>query len=674
MTAQTPYPARRALAWAMRIMVALVLALFVVWLVLYITKGRFLRPWFERVASAQLHRSVKVAGEFNLYFDPIDVALRADGLAIANAPWAAPPALFSARHMALRLRTFSLIWGPRRIAVADIDGAHAALQWDARHDRNNWTFDDTAAHGKPLDLPDIERGVITDSHVTYADPQTQLALAIDLAPVTATHSQIDHALGFSGTGTLRQQPVRFAGRIDQPQQTLSSEPSKVVLHAQGADTTVDLAGQMPSLSNIGGGRYHLAVHGANMARLFDFIGVVVVPTRHYHLVTDVARTRGEWVFTAIKGVFGDSDIAGKMSLGSRDGRLHLDADLKTASLDPLDAAPLLGFDPQRLDRMGTSGLVTYEHGHPRILPDTPLRSAELQRFDADAHYRVGVVAAKNVPVGQIDLTLRLDHGVLALKPLSAVVAGGRLDSAFVLDSRGPEVRTDYQIHLHPTPIGKLLARFGVQQAETTGSVSARVAMRGVGNSVRQSLAHSSGRLAAIIPAGTLSARNIQLAELDVGTFVQRSLQKKLKDPVEINCGLLAFTDRDGIATADPILIDTRKNIVTGNGRFSFRDESVDLQIRAKGKTFSLFSLQSPIGLGGYFARPRLKIISPALLGRVGAGAALGLFASPVAALVAFVDPGNGKAAACGPVLAGSGANAQRTQRGKPVKGLSPTPH
>ena len=74
MTAQTPYPARRALAWAMRIMVALVLALFVVWLVLYITKGRFLRPWFERVASAQLHRSVKVAGEFNLYFDPIDVA------------------------------------------------------------------------------------------------------------------------------------------------------------------------------------------------------------------------------------------------------------------------------------------------------------------------------------------------------------------------------------------------------------------------------------------------------------------------------------------------------------------------------------------------------------------------------------------------------------------------
>jgi uncharacterized protein involved in outer membrane biogenesis len=170
------------------------------------------------------------------------------------------------------------------------------------------------------------------------------------------------------------------------------------------------------------------------------------------------------------------------------------------------------------------------------------------------------------------------------------------------------------------------------------------------------------------------ARNIQLAELDIGTFIQRMFQKKLKDPVQINCGLVGFTVRNGISTADPILIDTKKNVMTGRGDFSFRDESIDLSIRAKGKTFSLFSLQSPIGVGGYLAEPHLKLVSPQLVERGGAAIALAVVATPVAALLAFIDPGNGKAAACGPVLAGANAAAQRTTKGQPRKDVKTPRH
>jgi hypothetical protein len=656
---------RRAAKFAL----AVVLVLLAVWLVLFITKGQFLRPWFERIASARAHRQVQVSGEFNLYFDPVDVAFRADGLSIANVAWAPHADLVDARHLALRIRTSSLLWGKTVISQATIDGARLALQWDAAHEHNTWTFDPAGPPAGMSALPDIERGLITDTHVDYADPRSQLVLHVDIRPIVAVHSQIGRALGFSGTGLLRKQPARFAGRIDQPDQTLQSRPSQVVLHAQGADTTIDLSGQMPGISNPGAGQYHVVARGANMADLFDFMGVVAVPTRRYHVAADVARTDGNWVFAGMRGTFGDSDIAGRLAVGTRDDRLHLDADLHTASLDWLDAAPVLGYDPQRLDRMGTKGLVTRENGHPRILPDAPLRSADLRRFDADVHYRVGAISAKSFPVGQIDLTLRLDHGVLTLRPLSAVVAGGQLDSAFVIDTRGPDVKADYQVHLHPTSLGKLLARFGVNQSGTTGTMSARVAMSGVGNSLRQNLAHASGRMTAIIPAGTLSARNIQLAELDIGTFVQRMFQKKLNDPVEINCALVAFTVGNGMATADPVLIDTRKNIITGTGDFSFRDESVNLQVKAKAKTFSLFSLQSPVRVGGDLAQPRLKVISPQLLARIGVGGALALAAGPLGALVAFVDPGDGKATACGPVLAGAGAAAQHTTRGRPVRGL-----
>jgi uncharacterized protein involved in outer membrane biogenesis len=169
----------------------------------------------------------------------------------------------------------------------------------------------------------------------------------------------------------------------------------------------------------------------------------------------------------------------------------------------------------------------------------------------------------------------------------------------------------------------------------------------------------------MMPKGTLWTRNVQLAELDIGTFAYKMFQGKLKKPVEINCGLVAFTVNGGQAAADPILIDTSKNVITGRGGFSFDTEALSLAFRADGKKFSLFSGQSPVGIEGRFAEPSLQVISPELLGRAGAGLGLAVAATPVAGLLAFVDIGDAKSAACGPVLSGARAAAQRTSKGKP---------
>src|SRR3546814_16791583 len=101
-------------------------------------------------------------------------------------------------------------------------------------------------------------------------------------------------------------------------------------------------------------------------------------------------------------------------------------------------------------------------------------------------------------------------------------------------------------------------------------------MTGLGNTLHDSRGASNSRIAVILPAGSMWARNVQLSELDIGTFITKMFQKKLKDPVEINCGLIAFTVRDGVAAADPNIIDTRKNVMLGRGGFSFRNVSMDL--------------------------------------------------------------------------------------------------
>lgn len=189
--------------------------------------------------------------------------------------------------------------------------------------------------------------------------------------------------------------------------------------------------------------------------------------------------------------------------------------------------------------------------------------------------------------------------------------------------------------------------------------------------MRKSLASSNGRIAIIIPAGTLWTRNAQLSEFDIGVFLQRLLQHEAKAPVQINCGLVAFTVKNGIATADPILIDTDENVMVAKGGFNFADESLNLQFRASAKKFSAFSGQSPVGIDGYFAAPRLQIVTPQLLGRAAAAVALGVVATPAAAILAFVDPGRAKATACGPVLSAGTAAQQHTAQGKSIGALGP---
>jgi len=302
-----------------------------------------------------------------------------------------------------------------------------------------------------------------------------------------------------------------------------------------------------------------------------------------------------------------------------------------------------------------------------VLPDAPLRIDALAGFDAHLIYIVRDIRAPGLPISNVALTVDLDHRLLRLSPFSFEMARGHLASDIVIDARRTPVVTDYDIRLAPTPMGRLLAGWGVEESGTTGTLKARVKLRGAGDSVHQSLSHARGRIAIILPKGTMWTRNVQLSELDVGTFVTKMFAHKLEKPVEINCGLIAFTVRDGHAVADPILIDTTKNVVTGRGGFRFDDETLDLAVNADAKTFSLFSGQSPVRLTGYFAKPGLDVISPELLARAGIGAGLGLAASPFAAILAFVDPGDAKAAACGPVLAGANAQAQRTTKGTPRK-------
>jgi uncharacterized protein involved in outer membrane biogenesis len=670
-----PHGERRRVRWGAPIgiglsILAILMGLIVLaWAILFVTKGRFLKHRFESIASSMSERQVKVAGDFQLYFDPINVKFLADGLSVSNPSWASKPNFLTADHIDTRISTIRLIFGTKHARWLNLNNAAIDTEWDKSHTHNTWTFGDPNKKGQPFQMPTIDRATVAGTTLRYRDPKMQVSTDVTFDTVTSTGTRINDAIHARATGTVRGHAFTGTAALLSPNSAIANGQTQIQAVIDGARTHATVAGTLVRPTEIEGAQLDVTVRGFDVRNIFDLIGIAVPDTRAYHLRSHFTKTGGDYKFTRLSGAFGDSDVAGGMTISLPNNRLRLDASLHSDKVDIVDIGPFIGYDPTRVAAGATAAATTQgKSDHPRILPDAPLRAESLKNFDAHVDYKVRVIRAPHVPVSDLTLTLDLDHNLLKLSPLTMnIVNTGHLAADISLNARDPAVVTDYDIRLSPTPMGKLLAGFGMKDSGTTGTVKARIKMRGIGDSVRKSLATSNGRIAIGLPAGTFWTEYAQLSEFDVGVFLQKLLEKQLKTPIHINCGLIAFTVRDGVAAADPILIDTDKNLMAAKGGFSFKDESMNLTFRADGKKFSAFSGQSPVGIKGYFAAPALQIVTPQLLTRGGAAIALGVVATPIASVLAFVDPGDAKSAACGPVMAGETAAQQHTTKGKPIK-------
>ena len=106
------------------------------------------------------------------------------------------------------------------------------------------------------------------------------------------------------------------------------------------------------------------------------------------------------------------------------------------------------------------------------------------------------------------------------------------------------------------------------------------------------------------------------------------------------------------------VLDTTDTTVTAEGSISLTQELLGLKIKAHPKDPSLLSARSPININGAFSRPSVGIDAVSLAAR-GAGAiALGVLLTPLASILAFIEPGLETDSDCAALL-------KQVQNGKP---------
>jgi hypothetical protein len=646
-TAPPPRRTRQRLLIGLGIILVVLLALYTYQ---YVTRGRFWRGTFENYISQRAGRPVRVTGDFQLYLAP-NIRFRAEGLSVGNPEWAEADNLFAARRISIDAPLLKAIFGRLTIADLTLDGGTLALQRRA-DGSNTWTFG-----GGAFEIPDIIRAAVTDSRLQIIDAPTATRFDMmvgDIAGTAAGGAQrIAGPLVFSGKGTTRGAAFTLGGKLTTPNEAAAGGRIGLDLAGSIARTRIMVAGTLAGATRIDGADLRVTMAGRNLQDPGALFGIILPATRPYALAANLTKAGRELRLTRLAGRIGDSDIAGTLTgtiAADAKSRFRVDGVLNSRVLDIKDVGPLVGYDPERLE--AGKGVVVKEAGRPRLLPDAPLATETLGKFDARIDYTATKVRTGKLPFDNLRLGVDLDDRLLSLKPLAIDVAGGRLTANIAINARTPPVQTDYDIRITQVPLGKLLTGFRVEDAGTTASVRGRVQLHGTGDSVRASLASADGRIVLLFPAGTLWVRNTELAELDLQNYLTALIAKNLKSPRKINCGIAAFTVRGGRAVADPIVFDTQKTVFRGSGSFDFADESLAMAIEGDSKQFSLFSGQSPIGLRGWFAEPRINPISGELLTRIGAGLALGVVAAPIAAIAAFIDLGDAKDQDCSAILTG----------------------
>ncbi|QXQ05485.1 AsmA family protein [Sphingosinicellaceae bacterium] len=708
---------------------ATLFGLFVLaYVVLFVTKGRFLKHPFENYASKYADRPVRVAGDFQFYLNP-HIKFYAEGLSVANPTWAHDRQLFTARRIDSEVGLWDLIRGERRVRYLDLDGGTVGAEIDAQG-RNTWTF----ASDEPFKMPAIDRASITGTTAHFIDARNRADVNVRFGDVSASNPvdngkvRVAGPLTFVGDGTALGAPFVVNGALTTPNAAMGggrvglklhgeaaatvidaegtlpgvtrfdgadmrfnivsqnvslplklagktgpaipvkltgsmtpvtqgdySGQSKLDLHADAADTHVDASGVLPRSNELDGTSIQVAVRGRNLQTAFKLFGLVSPATRPYRLSAKFIKDGKVYRFRDMNGRIGGSDIAGSMVADITGTKPLLTGDLHTKVLDILDVGPLIGYSPAAIDAKGVKAVIRTVAGTPRVIPDAPLAIEQLKAFDANIKYSAATIRTGNVKLANLKLALTLKDSDLHLTPIAFDIIGGRLTADIDLDASVRPVVTAYDIRMSRVPLGQLLTSFDVEKSGTTASVFGRVQLKGYGDTMRESLATSNGRIALVFPAGTLWVRNIELGKLDLQNYITAGLIKKLKKPQEIRCGVVAFTVKDGIAAADPVLFDTRRANFRGRGSFSFKNESLDLSIRGDSKEFSLVSGQSPVGIGGYFAAPAIHPISKQLIARAGVGVGLGLATGGIGALLAFVDIGDAKNSNCAAVEAAAPA-------------------
>lgn len=410
------------------------------------------------------------------------------------------------------------------------------------------------------------------------------------------------------------------------------------------------------------------ISGGDLADVYYLTGLALPNTPSYHLSADLHHSGTVFRMSDLAGRLGSSDIEGEVEIQTSADRPRFIAKLKSRTLDIVDAAPTLGHPSGKSNSLsGARGPTAGAAAAQMLFPDADLQLDRVRGMDADVTYQAASVTAPKVPLSEVNFHLMLDRGVLRLDPLSFVFDKGNFAGSVRIDARKDDPESDIDMRIDDVDLSQFKSATATQ-APLQGSLVGRLQVHGYGSSIHKLASTADGSLRMAVPHGNISNTLAELTGIDVLNGLGL-LGSRRQNQTEIRCGVADFQAQEGVLQSRTVFIDTTNVLITGRGSIHLDNEHLDLALQGDPKKLRLMRIRSPITLHGTLLHPAIGLKADKLLTQAGVAAALGTLLTPVAAALAFIDPGLAKSKDCAAVLAQAENDASRARA--PVGALPP---
>lgn len=638
--------AARVLAIVLALLAALILFLaFFDW--------NLARPAIGRFASGVAGREVSIEGPLVVNLFSTAPAFELRQLRIQDPEWFGDKTMATVARINGSIEIAPLFRGRLVFQTLEIDTPVVRLSRDATGRANWWMRPTRTEAGLPPDLPAARDLKLRDGKLRIDDAFRKLKFSGGIAADEGPRKDVAQPFRLSGEGTLNGErfTLAFTGdslariRIDQPYDftaTVNAGPTRARFRGT-IEKPFDLARYAATVD----------VSGRNLADLYFLSGLPFPLTSDYRLTARMKRDGTEISLRDIAGKVGKSDLRGSATIRTDGERPLLNATLLSHSLSLRDLGVAFGGEPaETIAEKKNGDVVPSDADRDLLLPDRDLRFDRLAQIDADLDFRADAVQASRVPLESVKIKLHLENGVMRIDPFVFTLPQGRLAGTLTLNTRASVPEAEVDVRVSGVRLEEIKTKKGTE-GPFSGTLAARAHLKGNGLSVHGIASTSDGTLTAVLPRGEVREAIAELTGINLLRGIGLLLTQS-DDTAKIRCGVAEFRIVDGRARAERIVLDTENVLVIGGGNVGLGTEELDLQLKGKSKEPRLGRLRSPVTIGGTLSDPvyGIKVEKAALQG--GIAAILGALLSPIAAALAFVDPGLAKDADCAALLAEAG--------------------
>lgn len=681
----------RWLKWVLGIAGGLVVTLVVaVAIFILVFDWNWARDPITKAASDATGREVKIGnieGEWSLR-----PRITFQDVHFANAEWSKEPEMFAAEELAITVDLRQLL--RRRLVLPNIDLKKPRVVLERTVDgKSNWTFAakkaaDVVKPENRFEMPLIGRLAIEQGALVYRDPKAGIDLDSKISTVVGAGGEGKGQVRIEGKGALHGEPFTLrllGGSLLMLRET--DEPYPLTIELATGTTQAKMSGTLDDPIKFEGLDLNVNLKGDNLARISKLTGVPLPLTPSYDIRARLYREEDIYLLRDIDGTMGYSDLQGMLKIDTSGERPYIEADLRSKTLDYRDVGSLIGIDPakyqetdrqqqekkeaakednrqtqsaeiQTRDTSDTRGAAARQTrkaadeekaqaDQRRVLPDAPLAVEQVRNTDAKVKFRGEKVMAPNVPLSGVQLDLEMKNGVLHIKPLTVGVAGGTTIADIKIDATKEMVHTDYDIKLQGYELERFLNDAGLKDAGR-GKIYGRVVLSSPGNTLQKSLANANGNMRLVMYGGEISTLAMEAVGVDVAEGLGFLVEGD--KPTQIRCMAADMPVESGLISVNFFVLDTADTLVQVEGTGDLAAERLDLRIIAHPKDPSPLSVRTPITVKGTFAQPSIGVEAGPLAARAAGAVALGVLLTPLAAILAFIEPGLEKDSDCAKLL------------------------